>query len=457
MLPQQRMVPPAAQQRMVPVESSPSGIVLSTSRKDCDGGFVFKWYFCDTLGPWNPTGMCLEPYQRYAAALVWFSLIAANIFIAWNRGSRSLEQEAGRESEPIAKRRQTEWDFYRFVLEVLVVAHHAQHGTATGSLAALIKSFRMPAFVFIGGVFGRSMRYDSVANMFCCTAVACSLMSALKGSIGSANHKQLWFIWSVLVWRLTVTPFFYLTSKVWDDARMRALSFILVTAVSYFLYPLAFNILFAQEIVYFAPMFAFGILATPGQWMHVFEQSYFFVGSAVMIAGWVICAVLHHMITGQQNRSALNQIMKAIEEIGGDGDGPAICSYPCFIRDIILRLFISLCVLCLLTWFCKRLERHAPLTHGLVTGWGSRTLYVYALHTSLIKRTPAWMSTDHTAVVTCFWLAVLYAVFVNAIMGSEGAKLLFKWVLQPYWARRATENLVKWLLQRRMCSNIRLM
>merc|ERR1719240_743374 len=58
---------------------------------------------------------------------------------------------------------------------------------------------------------------------------------------------------------------------------------------------------------------------------------------------------------------------------------------------LLVGMSLVLATLCLLTLFYKAAQTCTPWFCSLTVGWGSRTLYVYVIHTTLLKCLPPWM------------------------------------------------------------------
>ena len=132
----------------------------------------------------------------------------------------------------------------------------------------------------------------------------------------------------------------------------------------------------------------------------------------------------------------------------------------------------TLCMLCLWSWCYKAARMYAPAICSLLVGWGSRTLYVYVIHTTILGRLPS-QAVPKSIVTTGIFASlppqamplnstellsstdtgsgysagsilyyIMWAIFVNAVLGSEATKMLFKGALQPYWAKRLIEGVL---------------
>merc|ERR1740138_1047580 len=153
-------------------------------------------------------------------------LTAYSIRYALRRSSSSKSGDpASTPPQRPSKPREVTWDLMRFFFETLVVLHHVSPWSEDIKTSLLTESgeraadFRMNCFVFISGVFGSSMKYKSVANMFCYTLGTniyslyfFALCDSLKGGgfVKSLLRWQRgsgqWFLWCLFGWRVWVTP-----------------------------------------------------------------------------------------------------------------------------------------------------------------------------------------------------------------------------------------------------------
>lgn len=99
-----------------------------------------------------------------------------------------------------------------------------------------------------------------------------------------------------------------------------------------------------------------------------------------------------------------------------------------------------LAVLACIAQFAMIFSKLFPRLGGFVAGCGSRTLYAYVLHLTLIDYFPLalWVHMcDPRLHVALF---AILSLFLNVVLSSRGAERLFEWWLMPYWM----QDVAKW-------------
>jgi len=373
---------------------------------------------------------------------------------------------------PAPKARMPNFDMIRFVLETLVI--HAHIGLIgllpSPSPAMFMSSFRMPAFMIISGVFGSNLAYESVSKLLCCTFGTLVLMIWVRmleyrliygdeyvaSHLGKGFHLDvaapgLWFLVTLAVYRLLVSPLFYV-------ARSRKLSpffaLAFVKVVSYFLMHWIGNsdawILSKYiwgNILAFAPFFAVGLCGTPKEWDDLFKRRWFQAVGIAYFTAWYLL-----ILNGPFLEWNHSYCIPSFQPHGGcfahfdpeQVSGPV--NIQTFLLDIVmfgLRIGIALSFCGIVVLVCEIAGRILPQIIELMAGWGSRTLYAYVIHLhciSILQEDALLSFSRKYSKGTLTIIDAIVPLAINITLSSQGSELWFKWLLMPFWIKDILEK-----------------
>lgn len=261
------------------------------------------------------------------------------------------------------------------------------------------------------------MEWESVSKMFCytigttCLAGVFYSWSNLDPMPSTLGH--LWYLMSMLLWRLTITPTFYaLRQKL-------GMPFVVpLLASNVMLYVARHLELFTLDQGWYGIFFAVGLCFSVGEWTKIMLHPGALVGALSVLSchyGMIFSTPLDPWLcTGH-----------AAQWVASDP-----ISFTSFLKDTMLGGLQSCLAFSLLviianasTLFSKTL----PSCCDFVAGCGSRTLYAYVLHQWVVfaVKDIKPQAVDIPLIAFTMWLNVIFCM--------RGSEYLFKWLLLPYW------------------------
>jgi len=363
------------------------------------------------------------------------------------------------------------FDIVRFVLESCVLhVHLGGRGLYPGAHSMYLTAYRMPAFVFVTGIFGSSMAYESLSKLLCATLGTTAIVIVLRqvfhyfisgdpdtvwnqflhGDL-SEQAGDYWFLTMLAFCRIFVTPVFYAAKT---HLGMRPLvPFLLTKLVSYFLMHKVgrwggwiFGMYNWHSALAFMPYFALGLLLTPTEWDTLLRRR----RVQLVCVGYFVLWYLLQMVPTilQWNSSFCLPLLQThgcrahfdIRQII-DPITPSL-----FALDIIffaLRVGITLSATCLVIIASEIVGYIWPYLNELMAGWGSRTLYAYTLQQfclDLLGKAKLFSHKPPGIRGSGIVLEFTIPVFVNIVFSSKGTESLFRWILLPYWLKDFGEN-----------------
>jgi hypothetical protein len=313
----------------------------------------------------------------------------------------------------------------------------------------------MTGFAFISGVFGASMVKTSIINMLCYTLgtgtlthlMKTVLLAIFKGSVDPftsltfLTDSDMWYLFDIFLWRLAVTPVFYIMS---ERLKMPRACPLLASVIMMYLLRHSFTAdkaLQLKEIESWQWLLQWCPLAYPaGRYGAFHFGNYFALGLALgreraeqllLDARTLLLAPL--AIFGCS--WLFYDILKAAKHAPHRIYDGLVTPYS-FGSDLLFLLVISInmiAVLACIARFSQFLSNLLPGLSDFVAGCGSRTLYAYVLHLTLaykISFAPWVFMTDPRLHVALF---VILSLFLNIVFSCRGAERLFKWWVMPYW------------------------
>mmetsp|Transcript_35601 Transcript_35601/g.80482 ORF Transcript_35601/g.80482 Transcript_35601/m.80482 type:complete len:526 (-) Transcript_35601:105-1682(-) len=402
-------------------------------------------------GHWNLPH--LGSLSIYAVALLvtgWYAKLAVlNGLYAFRYGSADDKEPKGR---------LVAWDVMRFLLELMVIATHcSQYLFQTSEVWTTV--IRMPAFVFIAGVFGSSVAYRSVTSMLCyclgtaamATVVDTIVQRILSRQVGVPlllsfewSLNLFWFLPGLFVWRMTITPLFHY-AKVANVPRVIPL--VVVQAVSYLLLHTSLNTHWLSRMtLYQAPSFAVGLLLSPSDWSEALAKPGIVIVAAGTLVSWYLLLVLYPEPRAWNSVACLARCRDDhVPNVAVDAH-LGLESFAMDTAMVLLRTVLSLSFCTLVQACVVVLEPRARRLVSCMSGWGSRTLYAYVLHNLLLK------AAGHKALsqigprllaasgLPRLLLVYLFALQFNVVLSSRGTETIFRWMMLPLWLRDLAER-----------------
>jgi len=379
------------------------------------------------------------------------------------------------DEEEDSKVRSRGFDVARFILEYFVIYSHLAGllGLVDWGISQWLTAYKMPAFIFITGVFGSSVAYESIAKMLCYTLGSIVLLLVLRlieiqfiwgpdqyarqvGSNFNINDfaPGLWFLANLFVWRLIISPLFHAARRVerrevavaGTFASLWVISFLLLGWTQDFTVWIYGNYNWLH-LLFFAPFFAAGLLKTREEWDALFRRPHFQLGCAIFFLAF-------HILTAISGFKHWNRSTSCLP---ADAESCFAHLYPqamytgvhasAFFYDLflfLLRLGLAVSTVCLICAATDFVEGFVPQVTSLISGWGSRTLYAYVLHVHLFNMLD---KDGYIADVTSRWadgskfvVALILAAVINVSLSTRGCEFWFHWFLRPYWLK----DLLEW-------------
>jgi len=440
-----------------------------------------------SLADWKLWMTSQEPYQthmleaqagKFLQTFGWHRgwvvgvIVGGFIMVVINNVIYSLSDQGPEEK----KERLAGFDVARFVLEYVVIYSHLVSllGLVDWGISQWLTAYKMPAFIFITGIFGSSVAYDSLAKMLCYTVGTTILLLVFRlievqiiwGSeelgqqVGKNFHLNdfapgLWFLEVLFVWRLTVSPLFFAARRLGRSVVSVGAAFVFVWVLSFLLlgWTKHFTVWIYgqynwQHLLFFAPFFAAGLLRTPEQWDELFRKR-------GVQAACALYFVAFHVLTAISGFKHWNRSTACLPS---DAESCYVHLYPqamysgvhagAFFYDLLmfaLRVCLAISTVCLLCAASRALELLSPRAISLAAGWGSRTLFAYTLHAHLFT---VLDKDGYAADITYFWadgtkfvVAIILAGIVAVAFSTRGCEHWFHWFLRPYWIK----DLCEWM------------
>mmetsp|Transcript_1360 Transcript_1360/g.3948 ORF Transcript_1360/g.3948 Transcript_1360/m.3948 type:complete len:782 (-) Transcript_1360:100-2445(-) len=363
------------------------------------------------------------------------------------------------------------FDVARFVLETLVVhVHLGLIGLARNNIGLWISSYRMPSFMFIAGVFGSSMQYESVARVVCCTAGTIILMMCVRLCeyaifVGpdkvresvtpypdiSVNLAHLWFLAALLFCRVLVTPLFYFARKLRVRplvalAVVKSASFLLMTWSASWTIPV-FGMYNWSNALNFAPYFALGLLFSPKEWDEIFERQTVKLACIAYFVAWYLLTLVPPFLAFNKMYCLPRLQARGCKTHFDPEQMTPGATIERFLLDwvmYLLRAGITVSAVGVVYALCGVVKPRAPKVIEFTAGWGSRTLFTYVLHLHMFTSMAVMGN-----VVDVFWslggtgklfASLIMPLLINIVLSSKGTEHLFKWLLMPFWMKDILES-----------------
>lgn len=299
-------------------------------------------------------------------------------------------------------------------------------------------AFMLPAFSFLSGMFGSSISCNSLSKALLFTIGSngfCILLAVIPGSI--VSDPSAWFLWSLLSWRLIISPLFNLAGRC-KMPYLVTFSFLhcLLFVLSCLTFPGKPGTIKSgldhvyQEISYvygrdliFTAFFAVGLYQPPAAWHAVLSSSRSCYVSLCYLVMWFFLDV--------QSPAWLQKWASLDPEVSQ----VTVQSFLTFTIDFMWVLGLVFAVLNFIVVASTMLSRRLPLLISVVEGWGTRTLYAYVLgrllfHIMQAIGVPELMQEYHDIRLLA---TIIGALLTTALLCGDGTRVIFHWVMEPYW------------------------
>lgn len=259
------------------------------------------------------------------------------------------------------------------------------------------------------------MSWESVSKMFCYTVGTTCLAGVFYSwsNLDPVPEKvmHLWYLMSMLLWRLTITPtFFALREKL----GMPSVVPLLVSNVM--LYMARHLELLTVEQGWYGFFFAVGLCCSVGEWTNIMLHPGALVGA--------LCVLSCHF--GMIFNTSLDPWLCASHVENWVVSDPV--AFTGFLKDTVLGSFqscLALSTLVILANASTLFSKILPSCCDFVAGCGSRTLYAYVLHIWVLRAVKIIRPEALYPVGLSMWL--------NVVLCMRGSEYVFKWLLLPYW------------------------
>eukprot|EP00930_Biecheleria_cincta_P045005 TRINITY_DN31012_c0_g1_i1.p1 TRINITY_DN31012_c0_g1~~TRINITY_DN31012_c0_g1_i1.p1 ORF type:complete len:517 (+),score=49.95 TRINITY_DN31012_c0_g1_i1:25-1551(+) len=323
------------------------------------------------------------------------------------------------------------WDIMRFALECLVIYNHVVSSWVTEGmglqdvLERAGRPIRMGGFAMVSGVFGSSMTADSVSKMFCYTLGTTALAVAFYLCTLSDYPMHLWYLQSLLMWRLTLTPCFY----VFAELEIPSIVPMLISHVLLYFarhLQLADSLRVEPETFWYGFAFSVGLLFPVGTWTKTMLHRGSLAGAVFILACYYSDCFLTPFDPWLTDGHAPAWVFSAPMGIHG------------FIKDTVLacvQSVLALAALIIIAHASTLFSKIAPQSCEFVAGCGSRTLYAYVLHmwlkVGMAEGFPELYCLTQSP-HSILWATGL-TLWLNVVLCMRGSERLFRWMLLPYW------------------------
>lgn len=369
-----------------------------------------------------------------------------------------------------------QWDFVRITLQFLVLANHidglmyVDHTPDRSYFVFGPSGFKMPAFIFVSGVFGSSMKLDSITKMLCYTAGAGFFVNMLietivnlpPKNIGTVNF-QTWYLVVLCACRLTITPLFHLARSLRVHVALplatvvvacyggRAITGRCLTSGRVSGDALMDEVCDAHnafnELTFFAPFFALGLVASIKQWTELVNDRRFVCFSVASFVAWYAAIAMSPAFREWNDAACLGTQQCDTAHWPMSVQGPfdmGMATFLNWLRVLGLKTFITLAAIGTLAAMVAPLQRVAPRFMDVFLSLGARTIFSYLLHYPLFILLGQKMYADVLLqqVSAAAWptVCVIIAVVETLVWCSSLTGLIFRWMILPYWLRSPWES-----------------
>lgn len=370
---------------------------------------------------------------------------------------------------PVRADRLQLFDMARFGLLVGIIWTQLMLAFGHSVFTSTLHEFVWPAWFFMAGIFGSNMAYESLTRVICYSVTTNCLLASIGTLLSLVNyHSQAlpfsaffggaWVLWCLLLFRLTITPLFHISRA------LRVPPVLLVALIHFCSYASRLHMsptdvvvdLHARQIEHLllmvktynatiqsallnAPYFAAGLLMTPTHWHSLLSSTWFVGIAAANGLVWVILTVtpllcsLGHWQCPERPWGV--KLLIHADNLSGFFED-AVC--------YVTRMSAVLVLLCILLAGASFLTSMAPNISSHLGACGSRIRYTITLFAIwymirpcilVTPKLPFYQSTGMNDITMGF-----PALFIALILTSSGTQQLFRWIVEPYWAKCCFEG-----------------
>jgi len=361
------------------------------------------------------------------------------------------------------------FDIARFGLLVGVIWTQFLLAFGNDIIASTVHEFVWPTWFFLAGIFGSSMAYESVGRVVCYSFATNCLLACIGALLAFFNYRGApgassgfvggaWVLWCLLFYRLTITPLFHSAKTLRIPAilllmvihctsyasRLRMpISNVVVDLHTHQVEHLLLMVKSTDATVHsallYAPYFAAGLLMSAAQWNDLFSSTWFKCVAAANAFLWCVLTVTPLLCSWGHwkcpERPYGVKLLIHADSLSGLGEDVA-----CYLT----RMSAVLLILCLL-FACGSLSRRwVPKLATYIEECGSRIRYTLALFVVWYMIHPCMLSAPKLPFQRSPGMSDMSmgcpALFLALVLTSTGTQHLFRWLVEPYWAKSWLEG-----------------
>jgi len=371
------------------------------------------------------------------------------------------------------------FDIARFGLIVGIIWTQLMLAFGHSVMTSALHEFVWPAWFFLAGIFGSSLTYESVARVMCYSITTNCLLASIGTVFAFFNYESqalpfsaffggAWVLWCLLLYRLTITPLFHIARGLPVPAVPACgclLSLIVIFSYVSRSHMALTNVvvdLHARQIEHLllmvktydatirsallnAPYFAAGLLMTPTQWNSLLSSTWFTCAAAGNGLVWFVLTVTPLLCSlghWHCERPWGVKLLIHADSLSGFTED-AVC--------YVQRMSAVLLLLCCLFAVASFLTRVAPTLSAYIGGCGSRIRYTITLFALWYMIRPCMLHPPqlpfHRSPGINDLTMGFPALLIALILTSSGTQQLFRWVVEPYWAKCFIEGSCKHLAE----------
>jgi len=367
----------------------------------------------------------------------------------------------------IKRDRNAPLDLVRFVLLFFIVfqnIHQTMHYNrnfhpAWEGFFTFPQTFDMSCCAIISGVLGAKVKTEAIAKVLCFTLGTLVLTKLVLNYITlvlaggqhmstDAGSMILWYLPSLLFWKLTISPMFHVARKRNTPA---VIPFFVVICVSFLLrhgtVAQPFGMTWVDKCYFFAPFYAQGLLMTPHQWSNRLHDRRLTKLSACFLVCWIVLSSLPH-----SGLKRMTEVTCSFTETYCEHGywpltlqwGPRSLTFHNMFTDIrvyMLKDLISMSVIWIIASMVRPLRQAAPRVSVIVFGCGSRLMQGYILHMICVLHIGELLRVQIPSAPD--WARVVFCCIVAAqatfVWSSRLTDRIFGWLAVPLWMQDAAQ------------------
>mmetsp|Transcript_72023 Transcript_72023/g.154165 ORF Transcript_72023/g.154165 Transcript_72023/m.154165 type:complete len:798 (-) Transcript_72023:186-2579(-) len=422
----------------------------------------------ERLWPYETEVISRQAFQTYWHPLVFLGVIAG-LLLALVFYNIHVCMSSSQEERPST--RHMDFDIIKGVCQVLVVQTHVTLAWPGANMsepldASFFAPYKMPVYSLIAGIFGASLKYDSMAKMLCYTIGTSILIFLIyvmavlvvSGSAGFAHMmvsnpmEELWFLGALLLWRTFLTPMFHLArSMSIPKLAMTAITIALSVVVMAFI-PMQnmrnFAMYDVQHFFYYSSLFAVGLARTPEEWHAHLKSKWARAFGAAFFLWWHLMRLSPRFEVWNLGYGNLYNYYFGLFNFHyypGAFEFPLSWSFWGYhVLLEVLNCCLAVSFMIVMSMVIDVIEMVAPRVNTYLASWGSRSMYSYVLHITLTHFLE--IAFGHTnfewgtpATTSCTWI---FACMISWTFASKGTEKIFRPIVLPFWMKDAVERII---------------